>query len=146
MRDFLILLAWVWIITSKSLAQQGPGEQLNRNVWSAFTSTNADGELLLRVPVLLDGHRVEVSVSALASSDERQAHAAAWASKHGIVGGDAVARLNEALDNAYNSAAVQYQQAEAKPSLAAAYDDVLHLLKGVDSDMIDLRVGPSTVS
>lgn len=137
----LLRLAWI----SASLAQAP--EVLNLLRIRSASSANAGEHSLLRVPIVLDGEPFEMTASALASAEERRAHLAAWAAERGVLDADVVERLEAALGAAALDAVIvaAARRAETEAALATAYADVAQRFKPVESDLADLRVGPSTV-
>lgn len=135
----LICLTWI----SASLAQAP--ENVNLLISRSVNSANSREFPQLRVPIVLDGESLEVTFSASSSADERRAHMAAWVAERGILDADVVERMGAAFDAAALDATAAARRDEREAALAAAYADVVQRFKPVESDLADLRVGPSTV-
>ena len=114
---------------------------------------------IVRVPVVLDGESIELTASASMTSDERRAYVISWAADRGILDAAAIEQLCAALEAAAsvassNSDATTKDKSipdavartnDKKAMLAAAYEELKQKLQPMESDFVDLRIGPSTV-
>jgi len=113
---------------------------------------------LVRVPVILNGEAIEMSASVSMTNEERRAYVMNWSAEHGVEDADAIAQLYAALEAAALEASnlditakdkstsdVTARGLDDKVYVAAAYETLKQRLQPVESDLADLRVGPSTV-